>query len=140
MGRCRLVLVAILLISAIFSSCRREIEIDSVEKEIFLDETGIGCYKDGHDYLVYKPEMHQLAINPKRHTIRVQSEFQKEYYHLDMESYPRSIGVSIVSEFHFCLGGDEDNYTFVFECSKMEYGKIWLWNSENKLGVIIPVH
>jgi hypothetical protein len=140
MGRYRVLLVAALFIVAILSSCVRDIEIDSVEKELFLGETELGCYKDGHDYMVYNPEMHQLAVNPKRHTVRIQSESQKDYCHLDMESYPRSIGVGIVSEFHISLGGSEDKYTFVFECSKMEYGKIWLWNKENKLGIIIPVH
>jgi hypothetical protein len=140
MGRYRVLLVATLFIVAILSSCVREIEIDSVEKELFLGETELGCYKDGHDYMVYNPEMHQLAVNPKRHTVRIQSESQKDYCHLDMESYPRSIGVGIVSEFYISLGGSEDKYTFVFECSKMEYGKIWLWNKENKLGIIIPVH
>ena len=133
-----IIIAAVALFVAV--SCRRIVEIDSVEKGIFMDETEIGCYKDGHDYLVYDPLLHQLALNPKRHTLRLQTDKQMEFYHIDMESYPRTVGVTILADIHMMAGRESMEFTMAFECSKMESGKIWLWNKESKLGVIIPMH
>lgn len=131
--------ISILLI-VLLASCRKEIVIDSVEKGIFLEESELGCYKDGHDYVVYDPKLHQLALNPARHTVRLQTDNQEEYYHMSLESYPRSIGVNILADFHIKKGGQSVKYTFVFECSKIGDGKLWLWNKDSKLGVVIPEH
>ncbi len=130
----------VIFLSILCISCRKVVEIDSLEKKLFLEETVMGCYKDGHEYMVYQEELHQMSLNPKRHVIRIQSEDQKEYYHMDMESYPRSVGVNILADFSVSVEGSERGYTFVFECSRIDGGKMWLWNKENKLGIIIPVH
>ena len=59
-------------------SCRRIVEIDSVEKGIFMDETEIGCYKDGHDYLVYDPLLHQLALSKRTTLAKTRLRYIKE--------------------------------------------------------------
>ena len=140
MGRSIKAVIILIFISVIFASCRRVVEIDSLEKKLFLEETVLGCYKDGHEYMVFQEGLHQMALNPKRHVIRIQSDDQKEYYHMDMESYPRSVGVNILADFSVSVEGSERGYTFVFECSRIDGGKMWLWNKENKLGITIPVH
>lgn len=133
-------LLSLLFLLFCVISCRKMVEIDSLEKQLFLEETAIGAYKDGHEYMVYKRGFHQLALNPRRHTFRIQADRQEEYFHLRLESYPRSLGVHVISSFEMKKGEILENYSFLFECSKMEGGKIWLWNKENKLGVILPEH
>lgn len=134
------VILVFLTFMVMNTSCNRLVEIDSLEKKLFLDEVQIGCFKDGHDYLVYNEAIHQLCINPRRHTFRLQSDNQEEYYHIDMESYPRYIGVSVIMTLDMCKGRESRNYTLLFECSKIEDGLIWLWNKESKLGIIVPEH
>lgn len=114
--------------------------VDSLEKELFLQKSVIGSYKDGHEYIVFDPNIHQIALNPKRHTFRIQNDRQDEYFHIEMDSYPRSLGVNIISSFVLKRGGENKEYSFVLECSKIEDGKLWLWSKENKLGIIIPQH
>lgn len=137
-------LIKVILLSFILvvtsTSCHRLVEIDSLEKQLFLEETQIGCFKDGHDYLVYSEAEHQLCINPRRHTFRIQSDNQFEYCHVDMESYPRYIGLSVILVLDICRENESVNYTLLFECSKIENGLIWLWNKESKLGIILPEH
>ena len=122
------------------TSCRKVVEIDSVEKQLFLDEFVIGCYMDGHEYFVYNEKIHQVAINPIRHTVRLQDDTQSEYCHIKLESYPRSIGITILADMSIGESNGQSTYKLVFECSKVEDGKIWLWNKENKIGAIIPEH
>lgn len=122
------------------TSCRKVVEIDSVEKQLFLDEFVIGCYMDGHEYFVYNEKIHQVAINPIRHTVRLQDDTQSEYCHIKLESYPRSIGITILADMSIGESHGQSTYKLVFECSKVEDGKIWLWNKENKIGAIIPEH
>jgi hypothetical protein len=134
--------LALIIISTaiLSSSCKKVVEIDSVEKQLFLDEHIIGCYKDGHEYFVYNEKIHQIAINPTRHTIRLQDYTQSEYCHIRLESYPRSIGITILADMSVGENDDQSSYKLIFECSKVEDGKIWLWNKENKIGTIIPEH
>ncbi|MBO7320908.1 MAG: hypothetical protein J6U80_03140 [Bacteroidales bacterium] len=134
-------LILIIISTAILSpSCRKVVEIDSVEKQLFLDEHIIGCYKDGHEFFVYNEKIHQMAINPIRHTVRLQDDTQSEYCHIRLESYPRSIGITILADLYVGENDGQSSYKLIFECSKVEDGKIWLWNKENKIGTIIPEH
>lgn len=127
--------------SLLLISCRgKEIVIDSLEKQLFLEETRVGCYKNGGEYMVYSPKVHQISYNFKRNNIRFQTDNQSEFYNLKMESMPRAEGVNILGEVSVGSRGEINDFTFVFECSKIENRQIWLWNKENKIGVIIPIN
>lgn len=134
-------LLVLFVVSVLMVSCRgKEIVIDSVEKQLFLEEKRIGCYKDGGEYMVYSPKDHQISYNSRRNNIRFQTDTQDEFYNLKMESMPRTEGVNILGEVSVGSRGEINDFTFVFECSKIENRQIWLWNKENKIGVIIPIN
>lgn len=124
------------LISA--PSCIREVEIDSVEKGLFVESTQVGLYKDGKELLIYEEKIHQLSINSKRRIIRFQNDDQSTYCHLELETIPRSKGVNILATIAINMDDKKEDYTILLECSQIEGGNMWLWNKENKLGFIIP--
>lgn len=130
------------LLSVLFllSSCvGRKIEIDSKEKGEFLLKSDVGCYVRGGDLIVYDPLKHQLSVNVERGTFRIQTDMQNEFFHLELESLPKSIGVEILGNVVTGDNGALQEYAFLFECSKIENGKVWLWEKDDKIGVLIPV-
>jgi hypothetical protein len=136
----RNIIIASLLIICFLTSCRKEIVIDSVEKRLFLQESSVGCYKSARDYLIYNPSIHQISVNAKRNTVRLQTDDQKVFFNIQLENFPKSIGVNIPAKVYQGVDGVISEYTYLFECSKIEHGQIWLWNKEGKIGVIVPMY
>lgn len=134
----KLFIPLLVILSTLTLSCRREVEIDSVEKRIFIDSYQIGSYISGRELLVYDPSIHQIAVNSKRSSIRIQNDDQTVFINLRLEAMPKTIGVNILADVYLSVNRKVEEYKVVLECSKIENRQMWLWDRENLLGFIIP--
>lgn len=135
-------LLAILLLTAALCtvSCReRYIEIDSMEKEMFLKETEEGIYKEGQPLFKYKESHHQKALNPKRIQYRIQTDEQDTCLNVTMEAVPGSAGLHITTSIDYRSPGELISSMSHLECSRVADDKIWLWNSGSLTGVILDI-
>lgn len=130
--------LALLFMVVSLLSCREQtVVIDSIEKEMFLETQDEGLYKGGREILVYDGHIHQKAYNPARRTYRIQTDNQAKYFNVVFESVPKSRGVHILTEFSYV--SEEENITskLLLECSMIDKNKIWFWDSEDKIGIIV---
>lgn len=138
MNRIKCILPVIIFASTILQSCREKaIEIDSLEKEIFLRESREGIYKDGKPLFLYREAYDQKALNPKRIQYRIQTDEQDTCLNVALEALPGSPGVHITTSVDYRSPGELISNMSHLECSRIENNRIWLWNKDNLTGIII---
>ncbi len=132
-------LLVVLILLASLSSCERiKIVIDSEQKRAFLASEKEGYYRNDAAVLLFDEDLHQKSFNKKRKQFRLQSDDQNEFMNIEMEALPKSEGVHILTKFHYKTKGSGLSITLLLECSKLSDEKIWLWDKENKIGLIVP--
>lgn len=119
-------------------SCRENIiEIDSVEKEIFLRESAEGIYKEGKALFLYREDYNQKAVNPRRVQYRIQTDEQDTCLNVTLEALPATPGVHVTTSVDYRSPGDLISSMTHLECSRMDNNKIWLWDRDKLIGIII---
>ncbi|HIZ87153.1 MAG TPA: hypothetical protein IAC03_03210 [Candidatus Coprenecus pullistercoris] len=122
------------------ASCREKvIEIDSLEKEIFLMESDEGIYRNGEPLFLFRDDRHQKALNPDRIQYRIQTDEQDTCLNVTMEALPGSAGVHITTSIDYRSPGDPISSMSHLECSRMADGRIWLWSPESLTGIIMDI-
>lgn len=131
-----IILLTIIICTA--SECGRNVVIvDSQEKKNFLESTEMGYYVDGKPFFIYDENIHQLCHNSKRNQIRIQTDNQNNFFNLALQSKPKTEGVRVVAQFDYSFFEDDGSYIILFECSKITEDYLWLWDAEEKRGLII---
>lgn len=135
----KIILTAILFTGAV-SSCREKaIEIDSLEKELFLRESREGIYKNGEVIFAFDENRHQKAINSRRIQYRIQTDLQDTCLNVILESLPESAGVHITTSIDYRSPGEFVSSMSHLECSRASEDKLWLWNSSSLTGIILDI-
>lgn len=128
-----------LFIIVALSSCDKpRIIIDSDQKRAFLVSEKEGYYRNDAAILLFDEELHQKVLNKKRRQFRIQSDTQNEFINIELEAFPKSEGVHILTKFHYRKSDADLSMTILLECSKLTEEKMWLWNKESKIGLIVP--
>lgn len=125
-------------LSAVLCSCRRDVEVDSPEKGAFLMEDAMGLYQDGEPEFVYAEMMHQMSRNDSRGMFRIQTDVQDTCLAVVCRIGTRKIGSSVTVWIDYENPRERISSEYEFECSRITGSGIWLWNSEYKLGIIVP--
>ena len=133
----KLIPISLLLILCAASCRERAIEIDSLEKELFLREEAEGIYKDGKALFLFNQKLHQKAVNPKRIQYRIQTDEQDTCLNVIMGAIPETAGAHITTSIDFRSPGDLISSMNHLECSRVSTDKIWLWNSGSLTGLIL---
>lgn len=133
-----LILSCMVFCIPLLTSCRRDISIDSEEKELFLQNDDIGFYRNGNPVFVYRESFHQKAENPDRGAFRFQTDVQDTCLNATYTSEPRNVGVHVSIYMDYIEPMDRINAEYQFECSKINGSVIWFWNPETKSGIILP--
>ena len=135
------IITALILSTLVLAvSCKEKaIEIDSLEKEIFLRETREGLYRNGKAMFLYQSELHQKATNPRRIQYRRQTDEQDTCLNVAMDALPESPGVHITTSIDYRSPGDLISNMSHLECSRIYEDKIWLWNSGSLTGLILNI-
>ena len=132
------VATALVLIWAV--SCNeRYIEIDSIEKELFLRESAEGIYKNGEPLFLYSTERHQKATNQRRVQYRIQTDEQDTCLNIILDAIPRNAGVHITTSIDYRSPGELISSMSHLECSRADDDKLWLWSSGNLTGIILDI-
>ena len=122
------------------NSCNKEfIEIDSIEKEMFLGEEREGIYKNGEPLFIYSENTHQKALNPRRVQYRIQTDEQDTCLNVTLESLPERTGTHTTTSIDYRSPGELISSMNHLECSKITRDRIWLWNSSSLTGVILDI-
>ena len=134
----KLVFISSLMIILCATSCgEKAIEIDSLEKELFLREEAEGIYKDGKALFLFNQERHQKAVNSNRIQCRIQTDEQDTCLNVTMATVPETAGAHITTSIDFRSPGELRSNMSHLECSRISADKIWLWNSGNLTGIIV---
>ncbi len=129
----------LILIFIILNSCtNHEIRIDSLEKEKFLNSKDIGLYQDGIGLFIFDENSHQYAVNYKRNIFRFQDDTQSFFVNIELENSPQNVGVNIILNLTIMDNSEISSSMQLFECSKLNTEYFWFWNSDSKVGIIIP--
>lgn len=122
----------------LLASCREnEVVIDSKEKELFLKSQDDGIYKNGIGIMLFDDSMHQKSYNMKRKTFRIQTDNQDEYFNVFFESMPKNKGVKILSDYVYYSNEEKVSSSILLECSQIEGDRVWFWEPDEKIGIII---
>ena len=131
-------LISASIIVFCIASCREKaIEIDSLEKELFLREDAEGIYKDGKALFLFNQDRHQKALNSMRHQYRIQTDEQDTCLNVMVEALPETAGTYITTSIDFRSPGEPISNMSHLECSRVNQDKVWLWNSGSLTGLIL---
>jgi len=127
---------SLLCLLTLITGCRK-VEIDSSEKQVFLNHSAIGFYPGGVPRFTYQENIHQTCSNPSRHLFRIQTNIQDTCMNIALENRPSFEGNMVMSDLDYYDAGIRVTDKFEFECSRISDGKMWLWDGYTKTGVII---
>lgn len=130
--------IALLMIS--IQSCRENvIQIDSLEKKTFLQESLEGVYRNGSPLFQFKETSHQKAVNPARLQYRIQTDEQDTCMNIILDALPKSAGVHITTSIDYRSPGELISNMSHFECSRIQNDRLWLWSADNLTGIILDI-
>jgi hypothetical protein len=133
----------VFLIAALFLmfSCNRMPENREINAESFMKYKDDGLVK-GRKYLFrYNPATCQTVNNNGRNLLRMQSDDQSSYvnavfsqnaFQMQQNGY-----VGVILTYRLEKEGDPVTEIFEMEILKNEQTKVWLWNKEMNLGLIV---
>ncbi len=136
----KLYLLAVLL-CAVVVSCRKDDggRRASGEMREFLRKTECGLVGYGGYLFKYSDKDCQMSVNKRRRHMRMQNDAQTDYVHMVFAAYPAVADKNVQVEVRYLVGSDENIRSATMVNAKAEDGKIWLWNEESGMGLIIPV-
>lgn len=134
------IIILSLACMCILASCHKNfIEIDSLEKEMFLRENREGIYKNGTTLFLYKKDIHQKALNSRRIQYRIQTDEQDTCLNVTMEAIPENTGTHITTSIDYRSPGELISSMNHLECSRIAGDMLWLWNPDNLTGIIMDI-
>ncbi len=130
--------LAFLLMASILYCCRKE-EITGITGiNEFLERSDSGLYGHGGFLFKYDKTNCQLSINLMRKQIRMQSDDQTDYINMQFLTLPTTSTESVDVTLIYKVGNEEISNNCNMDIIKYQSDKLWLWDMENHLGIIIP--
>lgn len=108
----------------------------SVERPVAKETYGI--YADDDNVFVYDNDIHQYAYNTGRHTFRIQNTAQDRYLTCELDTTPTAsstVNVRVKTQGISSFPSRELQMLVL----KRADGKAWLWNEENRTGLVIRI-
>ncbi len=127
---------ALIIFSLLFAlaGCTHESTMAS-----FMESSGISLTWKGNVQVQYNEKTCQLAYNDKKNEFRVYDDKLADWFTLRCAGRPSAEGQTVVADVSWT--GDRTPKTFnglSFTVSRIsEDGLIWLWNNDNRIGIII---
>ena len=135
-----LLLSKVLVIAAmlLLLSCRKA-ENDSgshLEQFLKMEESGLWGY--GGYLFKYSYKNCQFSINPMRKQIRMQEDGQQYYVNIQFAVFPPASEGEIELQLTYRSGNEENQRKCIMTARKSEDNRLWLWDAQNNMGIIIP--
>ena len=108
-------------------------------EEVLLSSTDISLTWKGEVQVSYSPATHQLGYNDSRNEYRVYDDKLADWFVLQCKEKPSSVGQVIKSDISWTGKNNIKTLKDIpLTVEKTdEYGRIWLWNQDYGLGIII---
>ena len=132
----------ILFCVALLFGCNKNPKGLSVESDSFEKKSGVGLVVKKNYVVLYNKSTFQYVYNIKRKSIRIQSDDHSEYVNATFTDYPKDIPqindiVNVEIVYKDSVSDPEVRLILSMLILKQESGKFWLWNEEEKVGLII---
>ena len=105
----------------------------------FMESSEISLIWKGSTQVLYNSNTCQLAYNNAKNEFRVYDDRLADWFIISCDENPTQEGQSIIADVSWT--GDRSpkvfrNQSFIVR-KVNEDGRVWLWNSKNKIGIII---
>jgi len=127
-------IILALLLPFLFCSCHEE-EISSS----FLLNNQVRLEIKGYTLFSYNPVSCQLGFNREKAEFRVHSDNMSDFYILDLDTMPATVGEDISGTIIWTTKNSLNNKKTTFEVSRIEGDLVWLWSSSNRIAVVVKV-
>jgi|SRR5574344_42536 hypothetical protein len=128
-------LILFAAIAALFlTSCRSE---DKIDPE-FLATKNVSLTVNGTTKFYYSAAKCQLGYNASKKEFRVSNDDMSEYYIVTLESMPTEVNQKIKGNISWTESANIVTKNGIeFKVGSISDGQYWLWNSKEKIGVIV---
>ncbi|WP_295957775.1 hypothetical protein [uncultured Alistipes sp.] len=111
-------------------------EVDAGHSYALLKKEVPGVYDNENNLFVYDNDIYQLAFNTRHRSFRIQNTSQSRYISCTLDAEPVvDKYVSVTVETHGISSfPSQEMQALVL---KRDQGKVWLWNAETKIGLIL---
>jgi hypothetical protein len=127
---------ALIIFSLLFAmaGCNHESTMAS-----FMESSDISLTWKGNVQVQYNDKTCQLAYNDKKHEFRVYDDRLADWFTIRCAEKPSAEGQTVVADVSWTGDRTPKVYTGLsFTVSRIsEDGLIWLWNNDNRIGIII---
>ena len=126
-------MAAIVTAAAALSSCAYNID------EVLLQRSDISLTVRGELQMGYKENTCQLGYNEARNEFRVYDDKLANWFILKCDARPTSAGQKLKADLEYTTTKDTktvSDLTFTVENINSE-GMIWLWNQQQKIGIVV---
>ena len=132
----RLKILLLMLLTAAASGC-----VNNFDREEFSQMSDIGLYVKGQNVLIYDDINFQIGFSRDRNEFWVTDDNMANYFILDCEYFPEN-GSTVKADLVYTTSNDIKTRNGIsFEVTKTDdaSGKVWLWNSKNKIGAVVKI-
>ena len=119
-------------------SCRKTEDTGGSQLQQFLEMEESGLWGYGGYLFKYSHKNCQFSINPARRQIRMQEDGQQYYVNIQFAVFPPASEGEIDLQLTYRSGNEENLRKCIMTAQKNEENKLWLWDAQNNMGVIIP--
>ena len=119
-------------------SCRKTEDTGGSQLQQFLEMEESGLWGYGGYLFKYSHKNCQFSINPVRRQIRMQEDGQQYYVNIQFAVFPPASEGEIELQLTYRSGNEENLRKCIMTAQKNEENKLWLWDAQNNMGVIIP--
>lgn len=130
----------LLLVIAIFLmlSCRKSNTETQDQLQHFLQRSEAGLWGYGGFLFKYSPQSCQFSINVMRRQVRMQEDSQQDYINIQFAVFPPAVEGYTEMKLTYKVGNEENSRNCTMAVMKNQDNKIWLWDEQNNMGIIIP--
>ena len=109
------------------------------EEQTFMEGTEISLTWKGNTQVRYNAENYQLSFNDHKNEYRVYDDKLADWFTLRCSELPVTLKQSLSADVSWTGTNSKKEFKgLVFEVQRTaENGMIWLWNSSEKIGIII---
>lgn len=129
----------LLVIASLFMlSCNKSNKENTDQLEQFLQRNESGLWGYGGFLFKYTSNTCQFSINVQRRQIRMQDDSQQDYINVQFASFPPAIEGEVELQLRYKVGNEENTRNCIMTAVKSQGNKIWLWDMQGNIGIIIP--
>lgn len=129
-------IMSLLLCTALLSAC-----VDNFDGSApVFENTAVRLEMAGRSILTYDPLVHQISYSPSRCEFRVHTDNMSDYFTAVLSEVPDEIGQIVYADLEWTTQTDvETKNNIAFKTVGFEGDKLWLWNGNGRIALVVRV-